>query len=469
MGKITVRELTQRITGSDIWLSDDAPKGAGRFCARITRSGEQIFYFRYTSESGERVRLPLGRFDATGKNGLTLDAARTKAGELSKLYQSGVKNVREHLEQSARLEQARLEAEEARHEAEKAAAEAEQQRISKRRTVEQAARQWFAAPGKRSGQPKSTELIRRFERDVFPKIGALALEDVKKGDLRTLLEAIETRGARVLARHMIADLRQFFDYCVSFDWIDASPAASIKRTDIGAKAEERARVLSEAEVRALPQALKSAHMARSTELAIWVMLSTSCRVGELSKARWEDVDLNARTWKIPEDIAKNGHEHTVFLSPFAVRCFEELRPLSGMTEDDAGNLLPCPWVLPAKHHKEHVCEKSIAKQIGDRQRGDRGAMSNRTAHTSALMMPGGKWTPHDLRRTAATMMTALGVLPEVVERCLNHLEQNRMKRIYQRHDYAPEMREAWRLLGDRLELLTSAAENVVTLKPRTAA
>ena len=60
------------------------------------------------------------------------------------------------------------------------------------------------------------------------------------------------------------------------------------------------------------------------------------------------------------------------------------------------------------------------------------------------------------------MMTALGVIPEVAERCLNHVEQNKIKRVYQRHNYEKEMREAWRLLGERLELLTTAQDSVDT-------
>ena len=64
------------------------------------------------------------------------------------------------------------------------------------------------------------------------------------------------------------------------------------------------------------------------------------------------------------------------------------------------------------------------------------------------------------------MMTALGALPEVAEKCLNHTEESRMKRIYQRHSYEAEMREAWRLLGERLALLTGDSSNVVTIDPR---
>jgi len=81
-------------------------------------------------------------------------------------------------------------------------------------------------------------------------------------------------------------------------------------------------------------------------------------------------------------------------------------------------------------------------------------MSRRSAKAQALLLPGGKWTPHDLRRTGATIMTAIGVLPEVAERCLNHTEENKIKRTYQRHSYAKEMTAAWRFLGEYLESLT---------------
>ena len=63
-------------------------------------------------------------------------------------------------------------------------------------------------------------------------------------------------------------------------------------------------------------------------------------------------------------------------------------------------------------------------------------------------------------------MTALGVLPEVAEKCLNHTEESRVKRTYQRYSYDTEKREAWRLLGERLDLLTRSDDNVVTLKRR---
>ena len=68
------------------------------------------------------------------------------------------------------------------------------------------------------------------------------------------------------------------------------------------------------------------------------------------------------------------------------------------------------------------------------------------------------------RRTAATMMVQLGVSPDVVEKCLNHMEPNKLKRIYQRASSEVPMREAWRLLGERLDLLVNKPANVVMLR-----
>jgi len=121
-----------------------------------------------------------------------------------------------------------------------------------------------------------------------------------------------------------------------------------------------------------------------------------------------------------------------------------------------------PWLFPNPDLNAPLDTKGPTKQVGDRQRYDKPIMSNRSQDAHALELSGGRWVPHDLRRTAATMMVQLGVLPDVVERCLNHTEPNKLKRIYQRASYEVPMRDAWRLLGDRLDLLHRRATGEVT-------
>jgi integrase len=111
-------------------------------------------------------------------------------------------------------------------------------------------------------------------------------------------------------------------------------------------------------------------------------------------------------------------------------------------------------------HRGHVSEKSLAKQIGDRQRKDKRPLSRRSPMTGALAQPRGKWTPHGLRRSGATIMGNLGVRPGAIEKCLNHIEQNGIKQVYQRQTLRPEMRDAWKPLGEHLQQLTASSPNV---------
>lgn len=208
---------------------------------------------------------------------------------------------------------------------------------------------------------------------------------------------------------------------------------------------------------------------RTVQRAVWIMLTTLCRVGELSMARWEHVDFEAGTWFIPkENVKGNLADLTVYLSKFALNQFRQLHETTGKSD----------WCFPAKNKEGHVCVKSMSKQIGDRQSmfkqskdgAPRKPMQHRR-HDNTLVLCDGKngaWTPHDLRRTGATMMQSLGVSLDIIDRCQNHILQgSKVRRAYLHYDYAMEKREAWQLLGDRVSLIVNSAENVVPFQ-RTA-
>jgi integrase len=221
---------------------------------------------------------------------------------------------------------------------------------------------------------------------------------------------------------------------------------------VGGKETERERVLSPAEIRALPEAMKNAALIDSTTHVIWLILSTTTRIGEVIKAKKADIDLENALWKIPPDASKNEDAQLVHLSPFALKHMKKLMELSNSKI----------WLVPMRGDMDkHQDPKGVTKQISDRQLrfAEREAHSKRSPNEHALELGDSKWTPHDLRRTSATIMQSLGILPAVIEACLNHREENRMKRIYQRYDYLGEKREAWLKLGEHLSMLL--AGNVI--------
>ena len=78
--------------------------------------------------------------------------------------------------------------------------------------------------------------------------------------------------------------------------------------------------------------------------------------------------------------------------------------------------------------------------------------------TEALTLPEcGKWTAHDLRRTAATLMAGLGVSGNVIDECLNHVIESRVRRTYVRDRRPAEQATAFDALGAKLTELTCGA------------
>ncbi len=458
MAGITDTAINKKATRTDQWLSEPAIWGHGSLVARITPAGERLFYFRYQTATGNRDTMQIGTYDRKGLNGcMTLADARAKAAELATLHKSGTRNVREHLENEAVARKAEYEVELARIEAETAAAKAETDRLAARHTVNQLFEHWAKVEliGHKDG---GVEARRMINQHVIPVIGALHATDVRKGNIAEVIDPILARGTPRMAKVILGKMRQMFRFALERDLVEVDPTATFKKSKIGGKDTERDRVLSEDEIKELAKKAPIARMLHTTEAAIWIALSTCCRVGELLAARWEHIDLDTGSWLIPAENSKNKKPHTVYLSEFAIRYFLVVKAINGKSA----------WCYPNTDRTRAVCSKTITKQIGDRQLADdRNPMSKRSPHVNALKLKGGKWTPHDLRRTGATLMTTLGVLPEVAERCLNHVEENKIKRTYQRHTYTNEMREAWRLLGERLELLTdSNALNVATIKIR---
>ena len=176
--------------------------------------------------------------------------------------------------------------------------------------------------------------------------------------------------------------------------------------------------------------------------ALRFMLLTLTRRQETALARWRDVDMEARTWTIPE--TKNGEPHTV---PLSRQAMDLLR--SRLPTDDAGNPRhPDPDAL--------VFATSTGAPLGNWDR-----------ETKALQEASGTegWTRHDLRRTGATMLGEMGELPDIIEAALNHVSiRSPLAATYNRSRYRPQVAAALQRLADALDGIEAGAAKVVPLR-----
>lgn len=289
-----------------------------------------------------------------------------------------------------------------------------------------------------------TEVRRMFEKDVLPFIGNQYAADISKANIIEVTDALLARKVSRMARVIFSLLRQLFRFGLDRDLVDHNPTATIRKSRAFGKDNERDRFLSEDKIRLLAKSIEGAQLLSSTQLAIWIVLGTCCRIGELLSAQWQYVDFSKRLWIIPAEHSKNGNSHTIYLSDFVLKQFEQLKAINGNYA----------WCFPNAKKNGSVNSKTITKQLSDRQRSSNAEiLSGRTKKADTLLLTNGKWTLHDLRRTGATLMTALGVLPEVAERCLNHIEENKIKPTYQRYSYQKEKQESWCKLGEYISSL----------------
>lgn len=359
-------------------------------------------------------------------------------------------------------------------------AQAEQERVNNL-TVHNLFHTWLKDGVAR--QDGNKELNRLFSKDVLPVIGDKPLRELSEKDILTMLRRMLKRGVTRQAVIAHNDTNQMLSWAEKRQpWrrlmADGNPCdlVDIKKLLPSDYTEERDRVLSTEEIRRLDRIIKEQELAyeqaenkRSAQrpinpraqCAIWICFGTICRIGELLKARWEDVDFDSRIWFIPREnvkgIGSRKQEHYIYLSDFTLKHFKRLHSLTGDTD----------WCFPSRDAENHVCVKSVSKIIGDRQTQFKNRPSGLKGrrNDNSLVIGNEEWTPHDLRRTGATIMQSLGVSLDVIDRCQNHvLAGSRVRRHYLKYDYAEEKKEAWRLLGDQLEAILSSSATIIDLR-----
>ena len=225
-------------------------------------------------------------------------------------------------------------------------------------------------------------------------------------------------------------LHHFFDWCIEREVIEASPVAKIKQPH---KNVTRERVLTDDELRRVW--LACGKIGPSAGAMVRALILTMQRRNEV--AHMPRAELTETEWQIAASRTKNGFAMDVHRTAAFNAVLDSL-PLDG------------PYVFEGRHHGKPLNGFNALKESLDAAIGEG-------------MAP---WTLHDLRRTGSTKMQKLGIRPEVIDACQNHLPQG-IKRVYQRHAYADEKRHAFEALAAEVARIVEgreAASNVVQLR-----
>ena len=282
----------------------------------------------------------------------------------------------------------------------------------------------WAKPRKRSW--KEDERILR--KDVQPVWGRKKAGTIKRRDIVLLLDEIVDRGAPIQANRTLAVIRKMFNFALSRGILELSPCVQIPAPS---KENQRDRVLSDDKIRAIWLSLDDAGMIKEIQLALKLQIITGQRKGEIIGAEWSDLNLKDGWWIIPKEKSKNNLPHRVPLSSLALKILKEAKELSKGS----------PFLFPSPiKENSHITEPAI----------DRAIRNNRE------LFDIDHFVPHDLRRTVASQITAMGIPRLTVSKILNHVESG-VTAVYDRHSYDKEKRVALEKWSKRLEKIVTSS------------
>ena len=214
------------------------------------------------------------------------------------------------------------------------------------------------------------------------------------------------------------------------------------------KETQRDRVLSEDEIKvfwaALDQIAEAGgenrlEMSAGTKLALKLQLLTAQRRGEIATAEVDEFDLDTGWWTIAGHKSKNGLSHRVPLSPQTLKIVKHAIKLAGDSR----------YLFPSPRAGSSITAGSLTKAI-NRNR-DKIGIPN--------------FSSHDSRRTAASMMTGMGISRLVVSKILNHVESG-ITAVYDRHSYDQEKQQAMNAWGRKVTAILSGKEDSKVIELR---
>ena len=239
---------------------------------------------------------------------------------------------------------------------------------------------------------------------------------IKRPEVAGIINQVQRRS-KASARMLFADVRPIFAWALDQGAIETNPIGGMRGP---ALSPARDRVLGDDEIKAFWHA--ASEQGLPFENVFKLLLLTGQRREEVAGMRWRELDLDNATWTIAKERCKNGKAHLVNLSPDAVRM---LAPLGSADETRSDHVFSTTGMTPVSGFSKTKArlDKRMQELLGDKYQ---------------------HWRSHDLRRTAASGMAALGFPPHIIERVLNHLSgaQGGLVGVYQRHEYREERRQA---------------------------
>ena len=394
---VTIRHLKPQSKRIDYWC-----QGLSGFGIRISPKGTKTWIYYYRIES-QKKRLSLGKYPA-----VTLREAKILYQEAKEKVEKGIDPVKERQEQK--------------------------QKSFDELTVSELI-DLYLEHGKKA-KKKSYNIERKcLQKDIIPHIGKQKITTIQAKDLSRIFHTIIVeREAPSTATHLYSYVRRLFNFAADMGLMRRrdNPCLDIK---LNIKKKKRSRHLSPQEIYQFWHTIETVPMMPVTRLGLKFMLITMARGCEVREMKWSDINWLDRIWTLP--MTKNGHLHRVYLSDLALNILNDVKQYSngkGIVFGSHGH----------RDREQNKCE--TLKPMSDHTLSQ---PIKRHWEKFGIETP---FTPHDLRRTGATLIAGLFGRRDLTKLCLNHVD-NSVTAVYDQYAYSKEKEMAINALNKAIEII----------------
>lgn len=255
-----------------------------------------------------------------------------------------------------------------------------------------------------------------FEKDLFPVLGDIPIDQIKGKDVLACAKKIEARGAQEMAKRSIPLVGRIFRFAIRKGIIENDPTPHLQEALKPRKVKHMAR-LDISEFPPFIERMDRYHGNPVIKTALQLMTLTFVRTAELRMMEWDEIDFENRLWRIPAEKMKMALPHLVPLSKQAIELLKILLPLTG--------------------RKQYVFyNHSTAKPMS----------SNAILCVIRTMGYNGRMTGHGFRGLASTTLHEQGYKHDAIEIQLAHRVGNAVSQAYnhaQYLEYRTKMMQEW--------------------------
>ncbi|WP_370553652.1 tyrosine-type recombinase/integrase [Edwardsiella tarda] len=279
--------------------------------------------------------------------------------------------------------------------------------------------EWHGTKVSRWSEGYASDIIEAFNKDIFPYIGQLPVNEIKPLVLLNVLRRMESRGATEKAKKVRQRCSEVFRYAIVTGRAEYNPAADLTSAISGHESKHYP-FLTVEELPDFFKALSGYTGSPLVVLAARLLILTGVRTGELRGAFWSEFDLEKAVWEIPAERMKMKRPHLVPLSTQALEIVQQLKVMSGQY----------PLVFPGQNDPRKTMSEASINQV-----------FKRIGYT-------GKVTGHGFRHTMSTILHEEGFNTAWIETQLAHVDKNAIRGTYNHAQYLDGRREMMQWYAD---------------------